>query len=263
MKKQTQHLELLLKNNLKKIKSKEVAIAFSGGVDSCILAQLLKQLKIKQTAYVMGIEGCKDFQSAETAAKEIGIKLKKIEITKEDIEKNLSTQIKILNKIPNTADPVTVSYNLPLLFVSKHAKEKEIVMGQGADTLFGGFLKYEELSKEEAVRQINKDTKKLVKTGIQQHFNTAQHFNKKVIAPFLDNKIVELALSLPYEFKINKTRKYIIRKLAKQIGLSDEISFREKKSAQYGSGIMKVLKKIAKNENMTVREYIEKLSNIS
>ena len=48
----------------------KIAVLLSGGVDSSILAKLLKDLKIKPKAYVVGIENCSDFDSAEKTAKE-------------------------------------------------------------------------------------------------------------------------------------------------------------------------------------------------
>jgi asparagine synthase (glutamine-hydrolysing) len=75
--------------------------------------------------------------------------------------------------------------------------------------------------------------------------------------PYLNENLVTFCFNLPYELKIKGSeRKYILRKLAKEIGLSDEIAFKKKKSAQYGTGIMKIMKKIAKQNDMTLGEYI-------
>lgn len=281
-------LKNLLVESLKRLiqnrtQDKNIAIAFSGGVDSAIIAKILKDIKIEVLAYVVGIEGCKDFENAEKAAAELDLKLKKIVLTKEEIEEGIRVQAKILRKLyetnkdkikPETSDsklnPVSVSSNLPLLLVEKHASEKFIVSGIGADTLLGGFEKYLKLDKENSIKEIEKSSKILIEFDYLEDVETAKHFGKEILMPFLDKYVAEFCLGLPYEMKIKdknskvdgegKERKYIIRKLAKEIGLSDELAFREKKSAQYGTGVMKIMKKIAKENKIQLNDYLRKIA---
>ena len=73
--------------------------------------------------------------------------------------------------------------------------------------------------------------------------------------------VVELALRLPLNFKIrNGVRKYILRKVAKEIGLPREIYERPKKAVQYGSGFVKVVRKIAKRNGLNVPDYLRRLA---
>ena len=64
-----------LKKSIEPIKSEKIAMALSGGLDSTIIAKLLKDLGIEQTAYVVGIENCKDFDSAENYLRMQGVGL--------------------------------------------------------------------------------------------------------------------------------------------------------------------------------------------
>jgi len=267
-------LNKLLQKSLRTVKNKkEIAIAFSGGVDSSVIAKLLKNSNSKIKGYVVGIENCKDFISAEKTAKEIKLKLKKIILTEQEIKKALPIQVKILKNLykknkdklkseipPLKPNPVSVSFNLPLFFIAKYAEEKYIVSGQGADTMLGGFAKHLKLSKKEAEKEMKKNTLDLTTVGYLQHKKTAEYFNKKILFPYLHKDLVDFCISIPYKFKIkNRTRKYILRKFAEKIGLSKETAYREKKSAQYGTGIMKIMKKIAKKEEMKVGAYIDSL----
>jgi asparagine synthase (glutamine-hydrolysing) len=186
-------LKSLLINDLENLtRDKKIAIAFSGGLDSSILAKLLKEMGVKQTAYVVGIENCKDFESAEKSAKELDLELKKIILTKEEIEKGMLIQAIILQKIyeenknkpeseshPLKPNPISISFTLPLFFVAKYSKEEYIINGQGADTMFGGFEKYLKLTKEQAIEKIKKDTGDLIKIGCLQFKKTAEYFRKK------------------------------------------------------------------------------------
>lgn len=246
----------ILENTIKNIKPKNLAIAFSGGVDSSLLAGLLKKADYKIKVYVAGMKNSHDIAKAEKAARKIGITLKKIVLTKKDIEESLPIQARILKKVyegnnlksyaPKLKPTnLSISFNLPLFFVCKYAKEKFVVIGQGPDEMLGGYHRYKKLKKKEAEKAMNKDTKNLININYLQNKATAQYFKKELIMPYLKRDFVNFCMSLPYELKINKADKYILRKVAEKI-LGKKIAFRKKKAAQYGSGIMNEMIKIAK-----------------
>lgn len=319
----------LLENHLTKIPKQPLALAFSGGIDSTIIARLLKNLNYSITAYVVGTENCHDFKAGEKAAKELKIPLKKIILTEKQIEKGIELQVKILSNLyeknrekikPQTPksklNPVTVSSNIHLLFIEQNIKEEIIVTGLGADTVLGGFYKNLKMTKKEFDKNVKKETKILLEFDYLEDLETGKYFNKQVIMPFIHPDIADFCISLPYESKIKtvreryknslvtsqelsknkrahrcnpkedpskkplgvldlglkvnninninhthnkKIRKYILRKAAEKLGISKELAFTEKKSAQYSSGIMKIMKKIAKNKELQLTEYIEKL----
>jgi len=271
-------LKSLLEKSVEKVikgkKSEDIAVAFSGGVDSALIAKLLVNFGLKPTAYVIGIKDCRDFSEAENAANELGLKLKKILLSEDEIKKELPVQSKILKKLyesnkekikpenPETKlNPVSVSSNFPLFFVEKYAKEKYVFSGLGADTILGGFAKYLILEKKQAEEELEKDTTALFRFDYLEDVETAKIFNKEILMPFLDKDLVEFCIKIPYELKINgKIRKYILRKTAEKIGLSKELAFKEKKSAQYGSGLMKMMKRVAKKEGMKISDYIRFVS---
>lgn len=315
---QTQILQLLtlLENHLTKLPKQPLALAFSGGIDSVIIAKLLQRLNYPFTAYVVGTENCYDFDAAEKAAKELQIPLKKITLDESQIEKGVKLQVKILSNLyennkekikpetPQTKlNPVTVSSNIHLLFVEQNVKENIIVTGLGADTVLGGFHRNLKMNKQEFDKDVKKETKILLEFDYLEDLETGKHFNKQVIMPFIHKDLADFCKSLPYEYKIktinkpnqtslvtsqkqgkhqsslkglninnnnnprNKIRKYILRKAAEKLGISKELSLAEKKSAQYSSGIMKIMIKIAKKNNTHIVPYIEKLrksmSNVS
>jgi len=276
---QTQILQLLslLENHLDNLPKQPLALAFSGGIDSVIVAKILKNKGCPITAYVVGTKECHDFTAAEQAAKELKIPLKKILLNENLIEKGVKLQVKILSnlyennkekikpKTPQTKlNPVTVSSNIHLLFVEQNIREKIIVTGLGADTVLGGFYKNLKMSEQEFDKDVKKETKILLDFDYLEDLETGKHFNKQIIMPFIHKDLADFCISLPYEYKIKtinnqKVRKYILRKLGEHLGLSKELASTEKKSAQYSSGIMKIMLKIAKNKNLQLTEYIERL----
>jgi asparagine synthase (glutamine-hydrolysing) len=242
-----ENLKKLLDKSISKLPKNNLAIAFSGGVDSCILAKLIKN----KACYTVGIKNCGDFSSAESASKELNLKLKKIVLNEREIKEAVPIQAEILKKLyKKTNDDrlrvsfLSISYNLPLFFVAKYAKEKNIVLGQGPDEMLGGYKRYLEMSKINAVKEMNDDAKFLFEIKWLQNKETLKYFKKDIFLPYLDKEIVEFCKNIPYNLRINITGKYILRKLAENLGISREISFRAKRAAQYGTGIMKIMKKI-------------------
>ena len=76
----------------------------------------------------------------------------------------------------------------------------------------------------------------------------------------MNKQLADFCSKLPYEQKINKgIRKYILREASIKLGLSNEISLKEKKAAQYGSGIMHSMKRIAKKQNIRLENYINNI----
>ena len=75
-----------------------------------------------------------------------------------------------------------------------------------------------------------------------------------------NEEIKKFAMDLPVEHTLKDgERKWIFRRAAEVLGVPKELVPIPKKSAQYGSGIMKTMKKIAKEKGMNVGEWIEKI----
>lgn len=220
----------LIKNNLEKIPKKDVCLAFSGGIDSVVIGKLFPC-----KCYVAGIEDCHDFKAAEEASAELGLDLIKIKITQEDIKEAIIA----LGKILNTSDLIRISFNFPIYFVFKNSREKNIILGQGADELLGGYYRYSKMDEKKAIQEMKEDYEKIIKC--QQIEKISSYFNKKAYLPFLEENSVSFCFGLDYEFRKDKK---ILRLLGKKLGLSNNIYSRKKKACQYGSGVMKELLKI-------------------
>lgn len=247
-----------MKNTLEevyqKIESNKIAIAFSGGIDSSIIAFQANLIKKKIKLYTVGTENSFDIKNSKNIADLLDMNLKNIIIDKKDIEH----AIPILSKIIGNSNVVQISYELPLFFVTKDSDENHILSGQGADEIFGGYAKYLDVDNNILSSILEEDIKKL-KGGINEK-HIAEHFRKKLIIPFLSPKFVEYCINIPPELKIKYgIRKYILREFGRSVGLPEIIVEREKKAAQYSSGIMKEIKLLAKENKSNVQDYINKI----
>ncbi|MEM5804747.1 MAG: asparagine synthase C-terminal domain-containing protein [Candidatus Aenigmatarchaeota archaeon] len=222
----------LLTNAIAGTKERNIAIAFSGGLDSAVIAKIASE-RMRATLYTAGATGCKDFAAAESAAKMLGLPLRKIEPS----EAEVAEASQELAKTIRTDNLLILSYTLPLWFVCRSCSETAVVSGQGADELFGGYAKYQRSA--DAAGEMRRDLEKLASGGLEQKI--ASHFGKKLILPFLDRAVIRFSTALPLERKISGGRnKIILREAAEMLDLG-LIAQRPKKAAQYGSGIAKVL----------------------
>ena len=225
------------------------ALAFSGGLDSSVIAYLMKDLT--PTLYTVGSKNSRDVKNAVEVSKVLGLTVEIIEFTESDILEG----VKFLKKIDESMSPVEISFELPLYFVLKKSKEKVVYCGQGADELFGGYRKY-----LENPEKMSGDLEKLLDVGLKREVTIAKRLGKKLEYPYLNSEITGLSKEMPLECKIRgDIRKWILRMAAEIIGVPEIITRREKKAAQYGSGVWKEMRRMAKRNGKEISEFIEKI----
>ncbi|HNW05910.1 MAG TPA: diphthine--ammonia ligase [archaeon] len=243
--------------SLTKDKSKNYGLLFSGGIDSCLLALLLKKQKVKFTcffAYVKNNTEPKDLAFAKKAAKELKLKLEIVSIDKKEIPNILP---EIINITDNTS-PVSVGVAIPIYLSCKKAKEKKtdvLLSGLGADELFAGYSRF-------TIQNQKQETKKCLdniqKDNLDRDKAIAKYFKLAIKHPYLDKAVIDFALSLPSSLLISsKQNKIILREIAESLGLSKELVKRKKLACQYGSNSDKILEKLAKEKKYkTKTEYL-------
>lgn len=235
----------------------DVAIAFSGGLDSSLIACLASRYT-KPVLYVVGEENSSDVIGARTSASILHLPLKEIILSDSGVEEALPGIVDVLR----STNPVLVSYKIPQFFVTRSAKEDVLLIGNGADELFGGYSKYERLDPGMVMEAMQSDLEKLLKIEMPIDNRMGHEFGRTFEYPFLSADVIEIAMEVPTNLKVGEEgRKTILRDVAKMFGLPAEISERKKKAAQYGTGAMKILRRIAKSEGLSVSQYIENLGD--
>jgi asparagine synthase (glutamine-hydrolysing) len=244
-----------LEQSIRKRFHKPCAIAFSGGLDSSILAAVCKDAKL----YSVGMAGSHDIEQTMRAAELLGIldNLHLHEITMKELESAIPYVIKAIE----SPDPLMVSIALPLYFASKYARGDGlavIMSGQGADELFAGYRRYESLNSEDLVKALKTDLDNIAQKNLERDDAVTMANSVELRVPYLDKKVIELALCISPELKIhNGIRKYILRLAASKI-LPDELAWKEKKAAQYSSGIYSAMEKVARKNGYgkDLRKYL-------
>jgi len=245
---------------------KEVAVAFSGGLDSSLVAFLAKKCGVNVHLIHVSLENQPETEEAWKAAEELKLPLH-IHLFKEaDIEKIISKVVELIEE----PDPIKASIGLPFYWTAKKAAEagfQVLLAGQGADELFGGYQRYVNEYMLEGDEQVRKtmynDVVKIHESNIERDEKICSFHDVELRLPFASYQIAKFALSLPTELKIEKKadslRKLVLRKAAENMGLSEAIAKNPKKAVQYSTGISSALKKLAKKQKGTLAEYINEL----
>jgi asparagine synthase (glutamine-hydrolysing) len=261
-------LQKLLEKSVRRRVSgmKEVAVAFSGGLDSSAVAFLASKCPVNVHLIHVSLENQPETEEAKRAADDLNLPLQVFLFTETDVEKVVSKAVALIEE----SDPVKASIGVPFYWTAEKTAEagfKVLLAGQGADELFGGYQRYVNAylshGKEKVRKTMFDDIVKLNESNIERDVKICNFHNVELRLPFASYQIAEFAVTLPTELKIERKadslRKLVLRKVAENMGLPPSIAEKPKKAVQYATGISNALKKLARKQKMTVTEYVNKL----
>jgi asparagine synthase (glutamine-hydrolysing) len=268
MQKATETLQKLLEHSVRRRVwgLKEIAVAFSGGLDSSLIAFLAKRCRANVHLIHVSLKNQPETEEAKKAADELKLPIQVYLFEEEDVEEVVSKVVELIEE----PDAVKASIGIPFYWTAeKTAKTgfKVLLAGQGADELFGGYQRYINdyllYGKEKVRRNMFNDAVKLHGSNIERDEKICSFYHVELRLPFASYQIARFAINLPVELKIEKKadslRKLVLRKVAENIGLPTSVAKKPKKAVQYATGINDALKKVAKRQKATVKEYVNKL----
>ncbi|MHA2330612.1 MAG: asparagine synthase C-terminal domain-containing protein [Candidatus Hodarchaeales archaeon] len=252
-------------------KDKRVAVLLSGGLDSSVLVLLLE--KIGFTDYELfftGISTSKDLEYARLVAQHVDKQLNNVQLDEKQVEEVLYHLTKCLPGDMGL-NPVHVSIAVPSLLVLKEVRLNEIdyfLAGQGADELFGGYARYRELYSvnrlTELVSMLKRDILHIGPENLDRDTAVAALAGVKPLLPYLDVRVIEFVTSLNLDLLFTEVEgkvesKILLRELALELGLPEVVVKRPKTAMQYGTGVMKLLKRGSKKHKKRLREWLKEL----
>lgn len=242
----TVKIKPLLERAIKKrIPSKGLGLLFSGGIDSTLLAHVLKQNNVDFTAYMTVAETkSKEIDNAKKIAKKLNFKLKLVKINQKILEEELP---RIINLI-ESANPVKVEVGATMYFSLKEAQKdkiKVIFSGVGADDIFGGYKRMS-LAQDISLDSLS-NLRRIYERDLYRDDVLSMAHNIELRLPYLDKKLVQACLNIPNENKSGETPKTLLRKIAKELKLPKDFTELKRNAAQYSSGISKLTSKITKD----------------
>jgi asparagine synthase (glutamine-hydrolysing) len=263
-----ERLQKLLRRsvNVKVSGLREVAVAFSGGIDSCLIAFLAKNSGADVHLVHVALENQLETDYAKKAAEELKLPIHVQLYKEEDVENTLPRVLWMIEE----SDPVKANIGIPFRWAAEKTEElglKVILAGQGADELFGGYRRYVEdylrCGSEKTHEILFKDVANMYKTNFERDYKICNFHNVELRIPFVTHRIVNFAINLPVELKIklpdDGLRKLVLRRTAENLGLPRFIVERPKKAIQYATGINKVLGKLARKNKLSMIEYTQRI----
>jgi len=228
----------------------DVAVAFSGGVDSTLVASGFPDAPL----YVVGFKSCHDIAAAREAAAAIDRTddLTVIELSHDDL---IHAVPRVAAAIART-NPMDVTIALPLLVVAERVAADgydRLALGQGADELFGGYSKVVEPAEDhrvdsDTVRGAVRETIETLPGQLERDVCGLSAAGVAPVTPFLQDRVVDAALRLPGELLATPAaRKVALRRFAREtVGLPDAVAGADKKAVQYGTYVSRELDRLAR-----------------
>ena len=243
-------LSELLKRSVEKSLEDRIAISFSGGVDSTLIAAIAK--KMAQTElFCAGLESCPDIEYAQKAAQLLGLPLEQITIKENEV---LDIYGKCHSILP--LDLLKVEILIPVWKVAEAAAKKNhsvLLFGAAAEELFVGYEKYY-LFKEEGkdVEKILKEDFKNVKRNeIAWITKICRKHGIEARFPFYNQELADFMHAVPLEERMSERelKKPILREAAKLLGVPELVLKRRKHAMQYASGVHRIIMRNADSLN--------------
>ena len=233
------------------ISDKKIGVAFSGGVDSTLLAKLVKDMGYDVHLLTIGFQDSHDINFAKEVNQLLNFPHSISEIDPEKF-KGVSQKINQIIKSDN------LSWNensIAFHYVAELAQKNElktVATANGIDELFCGYNSYREAiekGEDEVTKMMGEKLKNEGEMMVAINKVTTE-FDVRMVQPFLSPSFVDYSKKIPVSEKIHgpddMQRKHPIRELAMDYGVPEVAAQKQKKALQYGSQIHKSLLKSRK-----------------
>ena len=226
-----------------------VGVAFSGGIDSSLLAMLCNHLRKQVTLVTIGFPKSHDIDFSKRTASKMRMDHKVYEIDYSDFQEKLQ----YIRRAIRCSNSSHIENCVAYFYISSLAKQNDlnvVLSANGCDELFCGYDRYRKV-------YCNGETEinRLMEASLANEFalldeikTVTTQLGIQVQQPFLSSKFIQFAKTIPINQKIkgpdDMIRKHILREAALALGVPEESAMKPKKALQYGSSIHKYLKKI-------------------
>lgn len=216
--------------------SAPTTLLYSGGVDSTLVAHAAKSIA-PVTLLTVGVDGSTDLREAESGAAWLGLPWRAVLVGPAEVREALAAHD--LRRRTEPARSVLVS----LAVAFRACDSRRVLMGQGADELFGGYAHFRDLDEPQRERRRQEDWTRLLDVDWPATLAIAESLGRDVRAPFLNPELAEEALALPVPSAIGgQPTKSTLRRWAGERGIPSWLADRPKRAMQYGSGIARLVR---------------------
>jgi asparagine synthase (glutamine-hydrolysing) len=261
-------LSVLLRKAIRRITRgvDKVSVAFSGGLDSALTALLAKKANCNLEAVSVGLPGSQELSNVERFAQELDLPITIETFGFDSLEEYVRRVVWLIEE-PNL---MKVSVAVPLHWAAMVAAKRGcrvMLCGQGSDELYGGYYKYARTLDGKGRRALVAELYRSVVDSAQVNYERDDQatapFGVELRTAFADLDVIKFSLAIPSQFKVKAgndlTRKWILRNVAKDEGLPEDMIWRRKKAIQHGTGVENAIRKLAKERGLTAEGYLLKI----
>jgi len=223
-----------------------LAVAFSGGVDSALVAAGVPDAP----CYVAGFEECHDVAAARDAAAEMDRDLRVVEITHDDLRRAVPELVAATGR----RNPMDLNIALPLYLTAEAVAADgydRLALGQGADELFGGYSKVvapedDDRVAAETVRGARTEMIRTLPDQLERDVLALRATGVEPVTPLLSDAVVDAALRLPEGLLATTGERKIALRRAVEGDVPEPVRTAEKKAVQYGTYVSRELDRLAR-----------------
>lgn len=239
---------------------REVACLLSGGLDSSLIAGLVKKMlgMTNLHTFSIGMNESEDLKYAEKVATYIGSIHHTIRLTEQEFLDAIDEVIYSIESYDITTVRASVGNWLVSKFIKENSQAKVIFNGDGSDEVCGGYMYFHAAPDS---LEFDKECRRLLN---DIHFFDVLRSDRSISShgleartPFLDRCFVQNYLSIPHNIRYhpgkNQCEKYLLRKAFEEMSiLPREVLFRTKEA--FSDGVSKQ----SRSWYEIVQEYIVK-----
>ena len=244
-----------------------VGVAYSGGVDSSVVAAVCSRLRLGPVLLTVGFAGSHDMRFAEKAAGAAGLPHRMLAIGDGQGAPGGAGSPPRFADIASEAaastgggDPSRTENCIAFYYIAWLARShgmRTVLTGNGIDELFCGYDSYRRALAREGVRRgdgaaAGRVIGPMVGERVARELSVmadagrfAGRLGVRIVQPLLAEGFVSYAARLPIECKIDGPgdllRKHAVRQLAAELGIPATSARKRKKAIQYGSRIHREL----------------------
>ena len=214
-----------------------LGVFLSGGLDSSIIAALVRRHVDALHSFAVGLDGSPDLMAARAVARHLGTQHHECIYTPADAIVAVDPVIRHLE----SCDLALLRSAIPCYFVSRLAAEhvKVVLSGEGSDEAFAGYRYFGDLDDPSALHRESVDLLHgLHNLNLQRVDRMTMAHGLEARVPFLDVDFLDLAMSLDPQQKLHQVgrqEKWLLREAFVGM-LPDDILGRTKQEFAQGCG---------------------------
>ena len=214
-----------------------VGVILSGGLDSSLTLLQVAAMHPDCVAFTVGAPGSEDIGYARRLCAQLGIPHEVIEVAPRQIRLADIREAIRMCELTEYGDIINAVVSVPLFRRVSERGIKVVLTGDGSDELFGGYPMYQRTGPGQARRLFLHKLANLGRTELQRVDRASMGHGVEARVPFLDVRMVELAMRLPMDLKVRDgVEKWILRE-AFADALPGYICQRPKNPLSHSSGL--------------------------